>query len=103
MFTSPTLWCEPNGHIVAANGALVRLLGYPEDELVGRALTSILELEAHDRIVAAMEDLRDGKKREIRVAAVKKDGKSVDLGWELTPILVKGTSTGFFAVAQARS
>ena len=94
----PMVWCEPPGDVVTANQALLDLLGFEKEALVGRPLKSLAAPADQPKVQAAVASVKDGTPREIFFAIVAADGSPVPVACRLVPILVEGMTTGFFAV-----
>ena len=99
-FTTPALWCDAAGGVVAGNQALLALLSFEPSDIVGRPLTSLAHPKDHERVLAAMTAAQQGAQGDVRFAAVTKEGKPIEATWRLRPLVVDGRAVGFFAVGE---
>ncbi|MEK6607811.1 MAG: PAS domain S-box protein, partial [Myxococcota bacterium] len=90
-FPDAVVVADADRRIVYANPAATSLLGWPPDELRGRALTTFLPPRLHD--AAATGDnrfLSNSMKsllgRSVRMPAIRRDGTEIDVDLSLTPL-----------------
>lgn len=98
LYLDAIAWHDRNGGFATANEAYGRLLGFPRDAIVGRALTSIAVPDDHAAVEAAIAAVTQGNDADARFRAMHKDGHHIPVSCHLTPILVEGRTTGFFSV-----
>jgi PAS domain S-box-containing protein len=75
---------DASGHITFANPALVIMLGYAKQELVGQHWRAIVPLDQHSIIEEATERRQRGETDRYKLELVRQDGRR-------TPVLVSGT------------
>ncbi len=76
---NPIFLFQPDGHVLEANAAACRLLGYERDELIGRPITSMLAPEDQPSARENMRGFAAGEFTTVRVVrtCLHKDGRRI--------------------------
>jgi PAS domain S-box-containing protein len=91
---------DDRGAVTAVNPAIERLLGYPEEELLGRPIHDLVNRRPDGSVLArsecpVLEALRTGRPAEGTEAVVlRRSGEPVTLTWGAAPVVLAGQVTG---------
>lgn len=76
-----------DGTIRSWNSGAQQLLGYSEEEMIGKPINIIIPPELQDEEVAIIANIRSGKKvRHFETVRLTKDGRRIDLSLTVSPI-----------------
>lgn len=76
--TAVGLWvCDCQGHFLRANGAYCNMLGYAEDELIGKPFAAITDAEDLVKVMSLMCPPGDVRQQPLELRHVHKNGQTV--------------------------
>lgn len=99
----PIVVADDQNHIAYVNHATEKLLGWPEGQLEGARLTTIIPERLHEAHIAGYSRFlvtRQGRLlgKPVRVPAVRCDGSEVDIELTITAVASEGASYVFVAI-----
>lgn len=88
------------GSLVSANPACERMSGLAVEELVERALLSLVVDEERARVWKCFEQAVAGKPQHLETAILDRNGERVEVSVTLVPIVVNGERIGVYGIAE---
>ena len=93
---------DVNGRLVYCNSGVETIIGYKQDELVGKHYTQLVAPEWVDKtkLFYAQKFKDKQTSTNVQFESITKNGKRIWLEQTVTPLFEKGEITGFQAVAR---
>lgn len=87
-------------HMVSANPAIVRIIGYPLDELLDQSFCRIVNEPDRKPARAVFEQSLQGGAKSIEIQILHKDGTPIHVNLKLVPIIVSSQVVGVYGIAK---
>lgn len=88
------------GTFTACNPACGALSGYSDTEIIGQQFLSFISFEDRENVVRHFDEVKQGRKLDIDLGIVHKDGHRVEVNVTGMPINVNGHIVGVFGIAK---
>ncbi len=92
--------CDHRGMVTSVNAAATRLLGLPEEAIVGRSLGDLVHAEARGRLAAAIEEATAGTPDAVRIPLLAGDGSIVPVELRMLALMEAGAPVGWQGMAR---
>ncbi|REE85353.1 PAS domain S-box-containing protein [Paenibacillus taihuensis] len=89
-----------SAHMVSANPAIVRIVGYQLDELLGQSFCQFINEPDRKPAKVVFDQSLQGESQSIEIKILHKDGSHISVNLKMVPIIVSGQVIGVYGIAK---
>jgi diguanylate cyclase (GGDEF)-like protein/PAS domain S-box-containing protein len=89
-----------DGEILDINPALLSMLGFEKEELVGQSFLAFISEGNAERCLHYIEEIKDGVSHTLDITIPHKNGQRIEINVTGAPLIIEGQVEGIFGVAK---